>query len=105
MSEMHLCVICTRLYHMISSRTTLSPLSCTLFDSDMVTFNFIYFKIELGEDEEVQIQFDDIESVQHLFETGQLTVANDEQAIILEGNLNVSFHCIVGFLSKCDKRI
>uniref|UniRef100_A0A158Q6P7 C2H2-type domain-containing protein n=1 Tax=Elaeophora elaphi TaxID=1147741 RepID=A0A158Q6P7_9BILA len=46
--------------------------------------------IELGEDEEVQIQFDDIESVQHLFETGQLTVANDEQAIILEGNLNDS---------------
>ncbi|VDK69421.1 unnamed protein product [Litomosoides sigmodontis] len=49
--------------------------------------------IELGEDEEVQIQFDDIESVQHLFETGQLTMANDEQAIILEGNLNDSKYC------------
>ncbi|VIO89786.1 Zinc finger, C2H2 type family protein [Brugia malayi] len=49
--------------------------------------------IELGEDEEVQIQFDDIESVQHLFETGQLTIANDEQAIILEGNLNDSKYC------------
>uniref|UniRef100_A0A1I8ESA0 C2H2-type domain-containing protein n=1 Tax=Wuchereria bancrofti TaxID=6293 RepID=A0A1I8ESA0_WUCBA len=49
--------------------------------------------IELGEDEEVQIQFDDIESVQHLFETGQLTIANDEQAVILEGNLNDSKYC------------
>ncbi|KAM3728053.1 Zinc finger protein [Dirofilaria immitis] len=49
--------------------------------------------IELGEDEEVQIQFDDIESVQHLFETGQLTMAGDEQAIILEGNLSDSKYC------------
>ncbi|KAL3990129.1 Zinc finger C2H2 type family protein [Acanthocheilonema viteae] len=49
--------------------------------------------IELGEDEELQIQFDDIESVQHLFETGQLTVANDDQTIILEGNLSDSKYC------------
>lgn len=57
----------------------------------MTRFYIICFKIELGEDEEVQIQFDDIESVQHLFETGQLTMANDDQAIILEGNISVSF--------------
>lgn len=49
----------------------------------------------------MQIQFDDIESVQHLFETGQLTVANDEQAIILEGSLNVSFLYVVRFLFEC----
>ncbi|OZC08316.1 zinc finger, C2H2 type, partial [Onchocerca flexuosa] len=49
--------------------------------------------IELGEDEEVQIQFDDIESVQHLFETGQLTMADDEQAIILEENLSDQKYC------------
>ncbi|VDK81019.1 unnamed protein product, partial [Onchocerca ochengi] len=49
--------------------------------------------IELGEDEEVQIQFDDIESVQHLFETGQLTMADNEQAIILEENLSDPKYC------------
>uniref|UniRef100_A0A915PJD9 C2H2-type domain-containing protein n=1 Tax=Setaria digitata TaxID=48799 RepID=A0A915PJD9_9BILA len=53
--------------------------------------------IELGEDEEVQIQFDDIESVQHLFETGQLTMANDEQTVILEGNLSDSKYYNVNY--------
>lgn len=52
------------------------------------------FKIELGEDEEVQIQFDDLESVQHLFESGQLTVESDEQTIIVQSSVsNLGIHC------------
>ncbi|VDN01693.1 unnamed protein product [Thelazia callipaeda] len=60
-------------------------------DGNQIFFDENDEVIELEEDEEVQIEFDDMDSIQHLIETGQLAIENEEESLVLTRDVSCSY--------------